>query len=140
MELKRNEATINRPGGDRTLDAPFVHIDLHDYIKQVKDEKAWDKNDRNGITVFKSDQLTVVITCLQKGAEIKDNVVNDLMTVQVLDGKIKVFIEGHDEMKIREEEMITIHANVKHTIEATKDSALLIQVISCSGENNNSVI
>jgi quercetin dioxygenase-like cupin family protein len=140
MELKRNEATINRPEGDRTLDAPFVHIDLHDFIKQVKDEKAWDKNDRNGITVFKSDQLTVVITCLQKGAEIKDNVVNDLMTVQVLDGKIKVFIEGHDEMKIREEEMITIHANVKHTIEASKDSALLIQVISCSGENNNSVI
>jgi len=62
------------------------------------------------------------------------------MTVQVLDGKIKVFIDGHDEMKIREEEMITIHANVKHTIEASKDSALLIQVISCSGENNSAVL
>ena len=131
MDIKRNEATINRPEGDRVLDAPYVHKDLHDYIKQLKDEKAWDKNDRNGITIFKTDELTTVITCLQKGAAIKDNTVDGLLVIQVLDGKVKVIFDSADEVKVREEEMITIHANVRHTIEASKDSALLLQVVSC---------
>ena len=78
MELKRNEATLNRPEGDRVLDAPYVFMDLDDFVKQLKDEKAWDKNDRNGITIFKTDNLTTVLTCLHKGAEIKDNTVPDV--------------------------------------------------------------
>src|SRR5690606_19743096 len=71
MEFKRNESTLNRPEGDRVLDAPYVFIDIPSYIDQVKQEKAWEKNDRNGITVYKSDRVTIVITALQAGAEIR---------------------------------------------------------------------
>ena len=142
MDIKRNESTLNRPEGDRVLDAPFVHNDLGDFIKQLKNEKAWDKNDRNGITIFKTDELATVITCLQKGAEIKDNEVDGLVVLQVLDGKVKVIFDGADEKKIRENEMITIHANVRHTIHASKDCAILLHVISCSkpGVSNYSTI
>ena len=33
MEEKYNEATINRPEGDRPVDAPVVLIDIPDFIK-----------------------------------------------------------------------------------------------------------
>ena len=67
MEIKRNEATFNRPDGDRVLDGTYVFVDIPSYIRQIKEEKAWEKNDRNGITVFKSENITQVITVLHAG-------------------------------------------------------------------------
>jgi quercetin dioxygenase-like cupin family protein len=135
MEIKRNEATLNRPEGDRVLDAPYVFMDLNDFVKQLKDEEAWDKNDRNGITVFKTDNLTTVLTCLHKEAAIKDNTVDGLFQVQVLSGKIRVSTNDGD-VDMKEGEMITLHPNIPHSIVALKKSTLLLQTIN---EKNNGI-
>ena len=135
MEIKRNEATLNRPEGDRVLDAPYVFMDLNDFVKQLKDEEAWDKNDRNGITVFKTDNLTTVLTCLHKDAGIKDNTVNGFFQVQVLSGKIRVSTDDGD-VDMKEGEMITLHPNVHHDLVALKKSTLLMQTIN---EKTNSI-
>jgi len=129
MEIKRNEATLNRPEGDRVLDAPYVFMDLDEFIKQLKDEEAWDKNDRNGITIFKTDNLSTVLTCLHKDAAIEDNSVDGLFQVQVLDGKIRVTTaDGDAEMK--QGEMMVFQPNVQHSIKALKKSTLLLQTIN----------
>jgi len=135
MEIKRNEATLNRPEGDRVLDAPYVFMDLNDFVKQLKDEEAWDKNDRNGITIFKTDNLTTVLTCLHKEAAIKDNNVDGLFQVQVLSGKIRVSTNDGD-VDMKEGEIITLHPNVPHSIVALKKSTLLLQTIN---DKNNGI-
>jgi quercetin dioxygenase-like cupin family protein len=135
MEIKRNEATLNRPEGDRVLDAPYVFMDLNDFVKQLKDEEAWDKNDRNGITIFKTDNVTTVLTCLHKEAAIKDNNVDGLFQVQVLSGKIRVSTNDGD-VDMKEGEMITLHPNVPHSLVALKKSTLLMQTIY---EKSNSI-
>ncbi len=125
MEIKRNEATRNRPEGDRVIDAPYVFADLPAFIEQVKDENAWEKSDRNGITVFKSDSVTIVLTVLKEGAVIKDNTVNGYLTIHVLDGKIRMeTLEGDTEQGTNQ--LIAFHPNVPHSMEAKKDSVLLI--------------
>ena len=43
METKRNEATLNRPEGDRVIDAPYVFMDLDQFILQLKNEESWTK-------------------------------------------------------------------------------------------------
>jgi quercetin dioxygenase-like cupin family protein len=129
MEIKRNEATMNRPGGDRVLDAPFVFTDLDSYTRQLKAEEAWDKNDRNGITIFKNENLTTVLTCLHKDALIKDNLVDGILQVQVLDGKLRVSTDAGDS-ELEEREMIMFHPRVRHTIEALKKSTVLLQTIN----------
>ena len=104
MEIKRNDATLLRPEGDRVLDAPYVFMNFDEFRKQVKDEEAWKKRDRNGITIFKTDNLTTVLTCLHKDASIKKNTVDGLFQVQVLEGKIrKTVIIFHDGMTIRKD-------------------------------------
>ncbi len=128
MEIKRNDATLNRPDGDRVIDAPYVFINFNAFIQQVKDEEAWHKNDRNGITLFKTDELTAVLTRLHKNAGLKDNVVSGFFEVQVLDGKIRIETEDGD-IEMKEGEMIVFHPHVKHTIEAQKKSTLLLQTI-----------
>jgi quercetin dioxygenase-like cupin family protein len=129
MEYKRNEATLNRPEGDRVIDAPYVYMDFDKYEDQIKDEDAWEKSDRNSITIFKTDNLTTVLTCMHKGASIKDNTVDGLFQVLVLDGKIRLTTDDGD-VELRDNEMITMHPNVYHNIEAVKKSTLLLQTIN----------
>jgi len=133
MEMKRNEATLNRPEGDRVIDAPYVFVDMGRFIKQIKNEETWDKNDRNGITIFKTDNLTTVLTCLHKDALIKDNSVDGIFQVQVLGGRIRVTTAEGD-TDIGEGEMIVFHPGVQHTIEALKKSSLLLQTINENGK------
>lgn len=125
MEIKRNAATHNRPEGDRVLDAPYVFADLPAFIDQVKDEKAWENSDRNAITVFKTDNMTIVVSAMKDGAVIKDNTVNGFFTVLVLEGKISMAtLEGDAEMD--ENKLIAFHPGIPHTIEAKKNSVLLL--------------
>jgi len=133
MEMKRNEATLNRPEGDRVIDASYVVIDMDQFTKQIKSEVAWEKNDRNGITVFKTDNFTSVLTCLHKDAFIKDNSVEGIFQVQVLGGKVRVTTtDGDIDMEVGQ--MIVFHPGVRHTIEALKKSTLLLQTINENGK------
>jgi len=123
--MKSNEATRNRPEGDRVLDAPCVISDIDERIDQLKDEKAWDKNDRNGITLVKNDKITVVLTSLHSDAEISNNVVDGILTIQVIEGKIAVTTEV-DSFEVKERGLVTLRENVAHSILALKTSVLLI--------------
>jgi len=131
--MKRNEATLNRPEGDRVIDAPYVVIDTDQFTKQIKSEAAWEKNDRNGITVFKTDNLTAVLTCLHKDALIKDNSVDGIFQVQVLGGKIRISTTDGD-IELEGGQLIVFHPGVRHTIEALKKSTILLQTINENGK------
>lgn len=61
MVEKSNEATTQRPEGDRIVDAALVKIDLTSFKEQIRNENAWKDSDRNGITVFKT---TACVLCL----------------------------------------------------------------------------
>lgn len=135
MEYKRNEATRNRPEGDRVLDALYVFVDLPDFIRQLREEKTWEKNDRNGITVFKTSHLTMVLTVMHEKAMIRDNRVDGLFTLQVLEGTLRVTtIDGDFELK--EKQLISLHSNEPHTIEAVTEAAFLLSNYTVD-ENNN---
>src|SRR5882757_5362165 len=94
MEIKYNEATLNRPKGERIIDAPLVFTDIKKFSKQLKEEKAWKKSDRNGITFYKSDDLTMLLTWLHEGAVIMDNLVGGLVSIQVLKGSIDFTVQS----------------------------------------------
>ena len=125
MEIKRNEATLNRPDGDRVLDGTYVFVDLPSYIRQIREEKAWEKNDRNGITVFKSDSITIVITVLQKGSAMRDSQTDEFLSVQVLDGNVR-FSTPEGDIDAVKNQLITFHPQVKHSIEALSESIILL--------------
>ena len=125
MEIKRNEATLNRPDGDRVLDGTYVFVDLPSYIRQIREEKAWEKSDRNGITVFKSDNITTVITVLQKGSAMRDSQTDEFLSVQVLDGNVR-FSTPEGDIDAVKNQLITFHPQVKHSIEALSESIILL--------------
>lgn len=125
METKYNEATLNRPEGDRIIDAPIVFIDLKKYSDQLRDEDAWQKNDRNSITMYKTDGLTMLLCWLKEGASITDNIANNHTTVQVMEGAIEISIETGN-LEVIKGQVIVIHPRILETIHAKEDSLLLI--------------
>ena len=125
MEHKRNEATINRPEGDRVLDAPYVFINIPDFIRQLKSEEAWQKNDRNAITVYKTGRVTMVLTCLHAKAVLKNNLVDGIFTIQVLEGIIRVTTPDGD-VDMQAHQVVAFHQLVDHSICALMDSVVLL--------------
>ncbi|MEO6328538.1 MAG: hypothetical protein ABIO55_06390 [Ginsengibacter sp.] len=128
MEEKYNESTINRPEGDRPVDAPLVLIDIASFIKQIKNEKAWDENDRNSITVFKSDKLRIVIIALHKNAEMSTEHPKNILNIQMIKGKIKLYADGKT-IIVEKEQLFVLHENIPYKIEAVKKAVFLLTVI-----------
>lgn len=125
MEIKRNDATANRPEGSRIIDAPYVFMDIPAFADQLKSEKSWQKGDRNSITVFKSEETTMVVAALKAGAELTNNAADVFFTIMVLNGEVVITTEDV-ERDISKGQAIAFHPNVLHSIRAVSDSNLLL--------------
>jgi quercetin dioxygenase-like cupin family protein len=125
MEIKYNEATVNRPLGDRVIDAPIVVIDIEKYSQQLTDEDAWKKNGRNGITILKTSGLTMVLVWLHTDTELIDNLIDGHITIQVIEGSVECTIETGT-LQLQKQQIISIHPGIVHSIRAVEKSLLLI--------------
>ncbi len=127
MENKNIDATYNRPDGDRKIDSAILLIDLPSLIKQIKNEKAWEENDRNAITIFKTDKLRIVLIALHKKAKMETGHPENIFSLQVLKGKIKV-ATIYASTEVDKEMMITLHEKIPYTISALKKSIFLLTI------------
>src|SRR6478752_3024340 len=126
MEEKFNESTINRPEGDRLLDAPFVIADLNAYIKQITEEDAWFKNDRNAITIFKGDHVTVVLIALREAAQIQPPSPSaGVGILQLLRGQLNIEIEGQT-FNVQRNQLVSFHEQQQYYIPAIEESIRLL--------------
>lgn len=130
MEVKQNDSTINRPWGERPVDAPFIPIDLQGYAQQIMQEEAWQKNDRNAITLFKSEGTTVVLVALHKDAEMIPGSFQGtgILLLQVLEGLLHFSTNG-EEVHISRGQMITLHENIPYKALAHEDTMCLLTMV-----------
>jgi quercetin dioxygenase-like cupin family protein len=127
VENKSNEATPLRPEGDRVLDALLVEMDLNNFIDQIKEEVTWPTTDHNSITIFKSDNTTVVLIGMHQNAELKRHKAYGDIHVQVLEGKINFCIEQQT-VSLQKGQMIALKADIPHSVLALEDSFFLLTV------------
>ena len=125
MIEKFNEATKQRPQGERTLDASLVTIDLNHFIKQIRDEKAWKESDRNAITVFKTNGMRIVLIALHKNAEMAKHTADGMISVQVLEGQM-LFTTNEQSVELGKGEMLALHENVPHSVLAKEETVFLL--------------
>ena len=131
---KFNEATPQRPEGDRPLDAPLVEMDLNAFRKQIKEEQAWHNSDRNSITIFKTNGMRLVLVGLHEGAEMKTHTAPGIISVQVLEGQIR-FATEQQTTELGEGHMLALHAGIPHSVLALQESVFLLSLaISKPGE------
>lgn len=129
MEEKHNNSTELRPEGDRVLDAVLVKVDLEEKLEQIRKETAWKEGDRNAITVFKNEIVSMVLISLHAGAELKPHKAPGLINVQVLDGEIS-FSADNQVFEMKKGQLITLRKDIPHSIVALEESAFLLTLFS----------
>ena len=127
--MKFNEATKNRPAGDRILDAPQLYVDIEKHVEILKEEEAWQKNDRNAMTVFKSDNVSIVLVALHGGATMLPQEIGLLVTAQVLEGSIS-FESSQGIKNLKENNIVVLHSNEPFNATAIEDTILLLTLFT----------
>ena len=125
MKEKFNEATSQRPEGDRLLDASMVTIDLPLFMKQIKDESSWKDSDRDSITVFKTEGMRIVLIGLHKNAEMTKHKADGIISVQVLEGQLK-FTTDLQSVELGKGQMLTLHERIPHSVLAIEETFFLL--------------
>ena len=128
MEVKYNEATINRPEGDRPIDSPVVVIDLPSFTDQIKSEKAWEENDRNSITVFKSNKMRIIVGALHKNAEMQTEHPDNILSIQVIKGRLNVHT-NENVIEVGKDQILALHEHIPYRIEAVKKTTFILTVV-----------
>ncbi|MEJ7768776.1 MAG: cupin domain-containing protein [Chitinophagaceae bacterium] len=129
MTNTANEATPLRPGGSRLLNAPFLEMDLNKCIAEIRSESTWQIRDRNSITIFKSDDITIVLMGMHEHADLKTHTANGTIMVQVLDGKIDFKTEARTTV-LENGQIIALQPNIPHSVLAVKESFFLLTVFA----------
>lgn len=125
MENKSNDATPQRPEGNRVLNAALVEMNLNNFIDQVKSESTWIDSDRNSVTIFKSETMRIVLLGLHENAELKTHKANGVISVQVLEGRI-MFTTEQQQVVIEKGQMIALQENIMHSVRALAESFFLL--------------
>jgi len=129
MNEKHNDATHNRPGGERIIDAQSVVIDMPTYIRQIKEEQAWEKNDRNSITVFKNEDMTMVLGGLRVNAELPPHIADSTMTLQVLEGGLEINTDNL-QARLWPGNIIALHKGCSYNAIAIEETLYVLTVIA----------
>ncbi len=132
MEEKTNGATIQRPEGERIMDAPLVTIDLRSFKEQIRNEKTWKDSDRNAITVFKTNGMRIVLIALHKGAEMIKHTAKGIISLQVLKGKM-MFNTDEQSIKLSKGQVVVLHEGIPHSLKAKKETIFLLTLTTTLG-------
>lgn len=127
MDETYNESTPNRPEGDRFIDAPVVAADLNDLIHQLENETAWQKNDRNAITVFKTGKMRVVLTTMHENSDTPEQTIDGIVSMQVINGHLKIKT-NNEERDVKTGQMLVMHNNISYSIRAEIKSTFLLTI------------
>jgi quercetin dioxygenase-like cupin family protein len=122
---KSTEATPQRPDGARLLEAPLLTLDLPRSLAQIKAEKAWLTSDRNALTLYKSEEVRVVLVGLHAGAQMKTHTAPGPISVQVLEGHLTFEALPHS-ADLTTGQMLVLPAGVPHRVEALSESVFLL--------------
>ena len=127
MNEKFNEATRNRPEGDRIIDASSVFLDLKAFIRQIKNEDAWHKSDRNSITIFKTNDLCMVVGALHERAELTPHRAAGTMCIQVIEGELEINTDDIT-TTLTSGQMIAVHKNANYRALAAQETIYMLTI------------
>lgn len=127
MEKKVSESTSQRPEGNRILNANLVTLDLPHFMRMIREEKKWNEGVRNAITIFKSNDVRVVMIALHADGDLPEHTAKGTITVQVLEGKME-FSTAENSVQLAAGEMLVLQKNIPHSVRAIEETVFLLTV------------
>jgi quercetin dioxygenase-like cupin family protein len=127
IEEKHNDSTPQRPEGSLMINSQQVSVDLTLLLEQVKEERSREDSKRNAITIFKTEELRIVLIALQEGTEMARHTANGVISLQVLKGQMR-FKTDQQSTELSENQMLVLHEQIPHSVLAIKETVFLLTI------------
>ena len=110
---------------ERALEGAWMSFDLPVMLKQIKAEDTWQSSSHNAMTLIKSRGQRIVLIAMHGKAEIPMHRADGQLSLQVIEGSLRVHTDAQA-MTLGKGELLALHAEIPHAIEAMQESAFLL--------------
>ena len=100
-----------------TLNLPLL-------IGNMKHSHDWSKGELSAMILFKKPGKQVLLTALREGTKINSFQLNDSITFQIIEGKIR-FHSEKESVTVYEGQKLTVHDNIGYSLTSIEDTVFL---------------
>ena len=123
--LGETDGSAQRP--PQLLAAPMMSFDLVREQEQLRQEESYRAGDRNAKTLVNAPGLHIVLTVMQRGAQLKEHKVAGPISIQTLAGRIRLR-SADDIVELQAGQIVTLLGAIAHIVEAVEESAFLLTI------------
>ena len=119
------------PASDRPLHGPLQRFDLGAEVGRLMEEGAWQRGQRNSITLRKGEGMSVVLLVMKAGDRLEEHAAPGPLSLSVREGRIRFMVAEEVAEKVAEagsDTLLTCDAGVQHTVEALSDAVCLLTI------------
>jgi quercetin dioxygenase-like cupin family protein len=127
MKPTSSHDALHPADAERRLDAPFISFGVPFEIARLRAEPEYQAEGHTGRTLAKYDDLRVVLEAMKKDTRLTMHDKAERMTLQVILGQVRVWIDYSNSYEVAEGGFASIDARI-HAIEALEECAFLLTV------------
>jgi quercetin dioxygenase-like cupin family protein len=119
------------PGSERPLHGPLQRFDLGAEVGRLMEEGAWQRGQRNAITLRKGEGMNVVLLVMKAGDRLEEHAAPGPFSLSVREGRIRFMVAEEVAETVAEagsDTLLTCDAGVRHTVEALSDAVCLLTI------------
>jgi quercetin dioxygenase-like cupin family protein len=114
-----------------------MNFDIPSLIETLKQDPSWSRRELSTMVLLKSPVKNIVLTLLPAGIEIRSVQLNDTITYQILEGKLKFQIRN-ESVVLCKGELLKLNEKTKYQFDSLEESAfLLTSENSIQGQRNS---
>lgn len=121
------EETESRETPQERFAAPEHMIDLAQAISALRNETSPIRSGHRQITLYHQRPVTLVLFAFEERGKLDDHKAAGVVTIQAVEGELTVRTEAQ-EYKLAPGMMVVLAPNVRHSVHATRPSAMLLTV------------
>ena len=115
------------PGSERPLHGPLQRFDLGAEAERLMEEGAWQRGQRNSITLRKGEGMNVVLLVMKAGDRLEEHAAPGPLSLSVREGRVR-FMAEEEVAEAGSDTPLTCDAGVRHTVEALSDAVCLLTI------------
>src|SRR4028119_419292 len=127
LEGGRGMSSRPHPGSERPLHGPLQRFDLGTVAGRLKGEGAWQRGQRNSITLRTGGGVTVVLLVMTAGDRLEERAAPGPLSLSVREGRIR-FVAGEEVVEAESDTLLTCDAGVRHSVVALSDTVCLLTI------------
>ena len=116
------------PGSERPLHGPLQRFDLGAEVGRLMEEGAWQRGQRNSITLRKGEGMNVVLLVMKAGDRLEEHAAPGPLSLSVREGRIRFMAAEEEVAEAGPDTLLTCDAGVRHTVEALSDAVCLLTI------------